>query len=135
MDKLIKYVNANGTIEMLYSTPSTYIAAKNAEKLQWPYKFDDEFPYGTDPHGYWSGYFSSRPSLKRYVRINSQTLNVARHWEVFTGGNGTSTERLVSQLRAFTYTPTHTQTHKIFTFILTWPVLTVYVCDIISGKH
>ena len=44
--------------------------------------------------GYWSGYFSSRPSLKRYVRVNSAALNVARHWEVFAGGNGSSTERL-----------------------------------------
>ena len=46
----------------------------------------------------WSGYFSSRPSLKRYVRVNSQLLNVARHWEVFAGGNGSSTERLWAAL-------------------------------------
>ena len=53
-----------------------------------------QFPYSTGPRGVWSGYFTSRPSLKRYVRLSSQQLNVARHWELFAGGNGSSTERL-----------------------------------------
>ena len=41
-----------------------------------------------------SGYYTSRPSLKRYTRVSSQLLNVARHWSVFAGGSGASVERL-----------------------------------------
>jgi alpha-mannosidase len=41
LDKVIKAVNANGTIRMQYSTPSLYVKAKNAEKVQWPTKTDD----------------------------------------------------------------------------------------------
>ena len=45
-----------------------------------------------------SGYFTSRPSLKRYTRLSSQLLNVARHWSVFSGSNGDSVERLWKHL-------------------------------------
>ena len=42
-----------------------------------------------------SGYFTSRPALKRYTRVSSQLLNVARHWSVFSGSApGSSVERL-----------------------------------------
>ena len=53
LDKLIHYVNANGSIEMLYSTPATYIAAKYAENLTLPLRYDDAMPYGTSEHDYW----------------------------------------------------------------------------------
>ena len=48
-----------------------------------------------------SGYFTSRPSLKRYTRVSSQLLNAARHWFVFSGslaGDAASVERLWSAL-------------------------------------
>ena len=53
LDKLIDAVNANGTIEMLYSTPATYIAAKYAENVSLPLRYDDAMPYGTNNHDYW----------------------------------------------------------------------------------
>ena len=40
----------------------------------------------------WTGYFTSRPGLKGYVRSSSITLQAARQLEVFTGGDGTGTE-------------------------------------------
>ena len=40
----------------------------------------------------WTGYFSSRPGLKGYVRSSSITLQAARQLEVLTGGDGTGTE-------------------------------------------
>ena len=94
LDKLIRHVNANGSIEMLYSTPATYIAAKRADGIEWTHKYDDAFPIGSNPHSYTTGYFTSRPSLKRYTRLSSQLLNVARHWSVFGGSSGASVERL-----------------------------------------
>ena len=122
--QLIKAVNADGNMTAMYSTPSIYLKAKNAEQLQLPVKTDDfvssntdlpcscssagdslslpasslcaalQFPYSDGPSGYWTGYFTSRTGLKRYVRFASNFLLIARQLEVFTGGNGSVTEPL-----------------------------------------
>ena len=66
LDKLIKYVNelqaTNGSkVNAFYSTPSCYLKALNdAPVKSWPVKTDDFFPYASDPHAYWTGYFTSR---------------------------------------------------------------------------
>ena len=36
--------------------------------ISWPTKTDDFFPYASDPHAYWTGYFTSRPTSKRMIR-------------------------------------------------------------------
>lgn len=41
-------------------------------------KTDDFFPYADDPHDFWTGYFTSRPALKRYERISNSNLQVVR---------------------------------------------------------
>ena len=94
LDKLIKAVNADGRVKAQYSTPSIYVEAKHAEGLTFTQKTDDIFPYSDGPDAYWTGYFTSRAALKRYVRVQSAFLQVARHIELFTGGNGSSTEAL-----------------------------------------
>ena len=65
LDKLIKYVNglqsSNGSrINAFYSTPSCYLKSLNDAGISWPSKNDDFFPYASDPHAYWTGYFTSR---------------------------------------------------------------------------
>ena len=94
LDKIIDGVNAEGSVKAMYSTPSMYVKAKNAEAVQWGVKTDDFFPYADGPDSYWTGYFTSRPALKRYIRISSAFLQVARHLELFSGGDGTATETL-----------------------------------------
>lgn len=42
-------------------------------------KEDDFFPYADGPHMFWTGYFSSRPALKRYERIGYNFLQVSEH--------------------------------------------------------
>ena len=86
LDKLIHYAKINGTVNLLYSTPSRYFEEKkkcsvNNDKGQkpakdecttpvtWELRKDDIFPYADGPHHYWTGYFASRPSLKRLVSI------------------------------------------------------------------
>ncbi|KAJ3671808.1 hypothetical protein LUZ60_007887 [Juncus effusus] len=81
LDKLIHYVNKDGRINALYSTPSIYTDAKYASNETWPLKTDDFFPYADDPNAYWTGYFTSRPALKRYVRIMSGYYQAARQLE------------------------------------------------------
>jgi alpha-mannosidase len=67
---MIHYVNKDGRVNALYSTPSRYLAAKRVTPgLQLPLKTDDFFPYSSNDHGtdYWTGYFTSRPALKGQV--------------------------------------------------------------------
>ena len=64
LDKLILHVNArqkNGSkFHLFYSTPSCYLKAVNGHKMKYTTKSDDFFPYASDPHAYWTGYFTSR---------------------------------------------------------------------------
>ncbi|KAK8672388.1 hypothetical protein V6N13_110760 [Hibiscus sabdariffa] len=85
MDKLIHYVNKDGRVNALYSTPSIYTDAKYATSKSWPLKIDDYFPYADRANAYWTGYYTSRPALKFYVRIMSGYYLAARQLEVFKG--------------------------------------------------
>jgi len=83
IDKLINYVNnvlgEQEKIHLMYSTPSCYIKALNEEGAEWSTKNDDFFPYASDPHSYWTGFFSSRPTSKRFIREASGWLQFAKH--------------------------------------------------------
>ncbi|KAI8529281.1 hypothetical protein RHMOL_Rhmol12G0213400 [Rhododendron molle] len=85
MDKLIHYVNQDGRVNALYSTPTIYTDAKYAEHQSWPLKTDDYFPYADRLNAYWTGYFTSRPGLKGYVRVMSGYYLAARQLEFFRG--------------------------------------------------
>ncbi|XP_047341830.1 probable alpha-mannosidase At5g13980 isoform X2 [Impatiens glandulifera] len=89
MDKLIHYVNQDGRINALYSTPSIYTDAKHAANEYWPLKTDDYFPYADRVNAYWTGYFTSRPGLKGYVRVMSAYYLAARQLEFFIGRSKT----------------------------------------------
>lgn len=70
----------NPDINVIYSTPSCYIQAVNQEAaandLEFVVKTDDFFPYGSDYHCFWTGYFTSRPNAKRFERQASNILQV-----------------------------------------------------------
>ncbi|KAK9948409.1 hypothetical protein M0R45_003985 [Rubus argutus] len=89
MDKLIHYVNKDGRVNALYSTPSLYTDAKNAANQSWPLKTDDYFPYADRLDAYWTGFFTSRPGLKRYVRFLSGYYLAARELEFLVGKSAT----------------------------------------------
>ena len=76
LDKLIKYVNQDGRVNAFYSTPSMYLKALHKANKTWEVKTDDFFPYAHRPHSYWTGYFTSRPALKRYIRESNTILQV-----------------------------------------------------------
>ncbi|KAL6770979.1 hypothetical protein ACKKBF_B33465 [Auxenochlorella protothecoides x Auxenochlorella symbiontica] len=86
MDKLIHYVNADGRVNVLYSTPEAYVDAKHGYNHTWSVKRDDFFPYSDSSHAYWTGYFSSRPTSKRYIRQATSFLQAARQLELTVGG-------------------------------------------------
>ncbi|XP_057982566.1 alpha-mannosidase At3g26720 [Malania oleifera] len=85
MDKFIHYVNKDGRVNALYSTPSIYTGAKYATHESWPLKTDDFFPYADHANAYWTGYFTSRPAFKGYVRMLSGYYLAARQLEFFRG--------------------------------------------------
>ncbi|KAI6232493.1 Alpha-mannosidase [Aphelenchoides besseyi] len=93
LDRLIKSVNqrTNETgFRVFYSTPSCYVSAsmngKNPPQL--PKKSDDFFPYASSSHSYWTGYFTSKPALKRMVRASSNVLQLARSVRVMANLTG-----------------------------------------------
>ncbi|KAL9331149.1 hypothetical protein ACSQ67_000759 [Phaseolus vulgaris] len=100
MDKFIHYVNQDGRVNALYSTPSIYTDAKYAANEYWPLKVGDFFPYADHPNAYWTGYFTSRPGLKGYVRVMSSYYQAARQLEYFKGRNetGPNTDALADAL-------------------------------------
>ena len=85
LDILMKHINANSSangFKMMYSTPSRYMDAvlQNVDGLS--NKTDDLFPYADSAHSYWTGYFTSRPTLKGYVRSMNNFLQACKHIEV-----------------------------------------------------
>ncbi|XP_062034472.1 lysosomal alpha-mannosidase-like [Lepus europaeus] len=90
LDKLIQLVNAeqqaNGSrVHVLYSTPACYLWELNKANLTWSLKEDDFFPYADGPQQFWTGYFSSRPALKRYERVSYNFLQVCKQLEALAG--------------------------------------------------
>jgi hypothetical protein len=51
---------------------------------EWTTKSDDFFPYASTPLVYWTGYFTSRPALKRYERYANNILQVTRQLNGFS---------------------------------------------------
>ncbi|CAF1013919.1 unnamed protein product [Didymodactylos carnosus] len=91
LDKLIHYVNeqqVNGSdVNVFYSTPSCYLYALNKAGHKWTSKIDDFFPYAHHPHGFWTGYFTSRAALKRFERHSNNILQAARQLNAYAAIN------------------------------------------------
>ena len=91
----IHYSNLNSTeshVNFLYSTPSIYAEAKLSQATTWPLKTDDFFPYADGAHAPWTGYFTSRPALKGYVRDTSAVYTFARQLQFFASPPADMTE-------------------------------------------
>eukprot|EP00051_Salpingoeca_urceolata_P027075 m.479938 g.479938 ORF g.479938 m.479938 type:complete len:1085 (+) comp21646_c0_seq1:45-3299(+) len=94
IDKLIHHVNRNGTVNAFYSTPSIYTEEKHKAGLTWEARFDDVMPLADNAHHYWTGYFTSRQSLKKYLRTLSNLLQSGRQLALLANSTScTSTSR------------------------------------------
>ena len=79
LDKLMKHANSlDKGVHIMYSTPSCYLKALKEANQAWPVKTGDFFPYASDPHAYWTGYYSSRPTSKRMIRAAANHLQAAK---------------------------------------------------------
>ncbi|XP_057312440.1 lysosomal alpha-mannosidase-like isoform X2 [Hydractinia symbiolongicarpus] len=94
LDKLIHYVNKDGRVNVFYSTPSRYLKALHDAGKDWEVKTDDFFPYAHCPHCYWTGYFTSRPTQKGYIRESNNLLQACKQLEVLYTGKVSSSSTL-----------------------------------------
>lgn len=73
----------NETMDLVYSTPSRYlkeISKVNNEEWNstekfWPVRKDDTFPYAQNPQAYWTGYYTTRPHMKKNIRDLTRTFH------------------------------------------------------------
>jgi len=110
LDKLIAYTNqgtAQHGVHLTYSTPSCYLKALHDFNISWPTKTDDFFPYASDPHAYWTGYFTSRPTSKRMIRDTSAILHVAKQLASFQPEDSLMGEALESLSESVAVTQHH----------------------------
>ena len=89
VDALIEVMNGlpGNPFNASYSTAADYINAKSTATAL-PVFDGDFFPYNDDAAGnnMWSGYFSSRPAFKGFVRESSALQLAARQLQVIVGG-------------------------------------------------
>ncbi|CAF4957219.1 unnamed protein product [Pieris macdunnoughi] len=80
IDKLINHVNTHpanmSDINIFYSTPSCYLKSiylyGKRDKAVYTEK-SDHFPYGSDANTYWTGFYTSRPSIK-YLAVKAHAF-------------------------------------------------------------
>ncbi|XP_074108776.1 lysosomal alpha-mannosidase II isoform X1 [Cotesia typhae] len=86
LDKLIRYTNKiyGSEVNVFYSTPSCYLKSLNEAQISWPSKSDDFFPYSSDPHAFWTGFFTSRPTLKFFERMGNNFLQITKQLSVLS---------------------------------------------------
>lgn len=66
----------NKKYNVFYSTPTCYYQAVMGTKPNLSIYTGDFFPYAENDHAYWSGYYTSRPTIKRFERIGNNILQV-----------------------------------------------------------
>lgn len=79
IDNMIAWMNEHHSdkFHFRYSTPGDYVDAVAKHNVTWPTKSDDMFPYSDGPDAYWTGYYSSRPNRKEYIRRGSHNLHAS----------------------------------------------------------
>lgn len=56
----------------VYSTPHYFVDALKKENITWPVQYGDFLPYFDKKYEYWTGFFSSRPGLKKQIKSYSK---------------------------------------------------------------
>jgi lysosomal alpha-mannosidase len=81
IERIMKYFKKNykGDMALKYSTPTKYFEkVLTTKNIKWSeYKNYDFFPYAENPYSYWTGYFTSRPFLKGFVRETGNYLTTS----------------------------------------------------------
>ena len=79
-------VNLNTSVHKInafYSTQEDYTTSKLGVETPLQLKTVDGFPYAQSNYAVWAGYFTSRPALKGFVRVNSAFFQVAKQMQAW----------------------------------------------------
>lgn len=101
LDKLIQAVNELEPVEhvrIFYSTPACYLKSLHDSRRRWPTKLDDFFPYADNFNTYWTGYFTSRPSLKFHIRYANNILQAVKQLHALIISPDQASSRHISAL-------------------------------------
>ncbi|EAS02490.2 glycoside hydrolase family 38 amine-terminal domain protein (macronuclear) [Tetrahymena thermophila SB210] len=82
MDMLIEYINSRSdqyNMKILYSTPSNYLKELQKQNESYPVNKYDFFPYADKSNAFWTGYFTSRPSIKGFTKDSGRYLQAIRN--------------------------------------------------------
>ncbi|KAL4461952.1 hypothetical protein ABPG74_000797 [Tetrahymena malaccensis] len=82
MDLLIEYINTRSdqfNMKILYSTPSNYLKEIQKQNESYPMNKYDFFPYADKANAFWTGYFTSRPSIKGFTKDSGRYLQAIRN--------------------------------------------------------
>ncbi|VDD91932.1 unnamed protein product [Enterobius vermicularis] len=88
LDKLIEHENQT-KVYVMYSTPACYYEAVKEASPKLLRKTDDFFPYASKEHSYWAGYFTSRPTLKGFIRQSTAFLQLAKQFDAMAESSET----------------------------------------------
>ncbi|KAH8283709.1 hypothetical protein KR018_012608 [Drosophila ironensis] len=103
MDKLIKYVNERQTsgskFNIFYSTASCYVNAMHQSLQSFPNKTQDFLPHTHEARSYWTGFFTTRPTVKRFERDGNHILQVAKQLSVLADLSGEKQAKDLESLR------------------------------------
>lgn len=97
LDLLMQTINdlqAEEGVNIFYSTPSCYLSALHKVNKTWPAKLDDFFPYADAFNAYWTGFYTSRPSLKYHIKYANNVLQAAKQLNVLSRMPPVFTSRL-----------------------------------------
>ena len=74
---MIEYMNTKlgGSVHFKYSTPEEYFKSLNNLNLTWSVNTADFFPYFDFNGSYWTGFYTSRPNDKGFVRRVSSNFH------------------------------------------------------------
>jgi len=81
LETIIELANKINTVNLQFvqSTPQTYVNALKSENVEWPVKSEDFIQYASDPYRYWTGFYSSRPGLKKAIKDTSAAYGSHSH--------------------------------------------------------
>ena len=81
LSRLFKHINDNPDkflLNIQFSTPSKYLESlANTQQFEKQTLFKEEgdfFPYADNEFGHWTGFYSTRPHLKKAIRNSGQYL-------------------------------------------------------------
>ncbi|KAH7727968.1 AMAN-1 protein [Aphelenchoides avenae] len=105
LDALVAAVNKKSNdskVHVFYSTPSCYVRAVTQSGPHLPQKTDDFFPYASGNHSYWTGYFTSKPALKGFIRKSSALLQLSRQLSTmaFSSNQSSNEENVLERASA-----------------------------------